>query len=234
MPRNIAIILAGGVGSRLGLNMPKQFLNVAGRTVLEHTVDAFERNAHIHEIAIVSNPDFVSHVEQIVRRNPWPKVRTVLRGGKERYDSSLSALRAFESGEEVNLVFHDAVRPLVSQRIIDDVCEALTSHEAVDVTVPAVDTIVEAANGRIVAMPDRSRLRRVQTPQGFRLSVITEAYRRALADPNFRATDDCGVVFRYMPEVPIHLVEGEESNVKLTYREDTILLERLLRQREEQ
>ncbi|MCQ2293878.1 MAG: bifunctional cytidylyltransferase/SDR family oxidoreductase [Bacteroidaceae bacterium] len=228
--QNIAIVLAGGVGSRLGMSTPKQFFKVAGKMVIEHTVDAFQRNAHISEIAIVSNPAYCTDMEEILLRNPhWTKVRRILKGGKERYDSSLSAIRAYEKmgGEDVNLVFHDAVRPLVSQRIIDDVCRGLEEWEAIDVTLPAVDTIIEHKDGCISHIPERSRLQRGQTPQAFRLSVIREAYRRALNDPDFRVTDDCGVVVKYMPEVPVHLVRGEESNMKLTYPEDTYLLDKL-------
>lgn len=231
MIRNIAIVLAGGVGSRLGLSTPKQFFKVAGKMVIEHTLDTFEHNTHIDEIVIVSNPVYVSDVENIVLRNGWKKVKKILKGGKERYDSSLSAIHAYEGGEEVNLIFHDSVRPLVSQRIIDDVCEALKQYEAIDVTVPAVDTIIEAEGDHIASIPDRSRLQRGQTPQAFRLSVIAEAYKRALNDPNFKVTDDCGVVVKYMPEVPVHLVAGEESNMKLTYKEDTFLLDKLFQLR---
>lgn len=232
MARNIAVILAGGVGSRLGLSTPKQFFKVAGKMVIEHTLDTFERNPHIDEIAVVCNPVYVGDMENIVLRNDWKKVKKILKGGKERYDSSLSAIRAYEgTAEDVNLVFHDAVRPLVSERIINDVCEALLSHEAIDVTVPAVDTIIEAEGDRIAAIPDRSRLQRGQTPQAFRLSVISEAYRRALSDPDFKVTDDCGVVVKYMPEVPVFLVAGEESNMKLTYKEDTFLLDKLFQLR---
>lgn len=231
MIRNIAIVLAGGVGSRLGLSTPKQFFKVAGKMVIEHTIDTFERNPHIDEIAIVSNPVYVPDVENIVLRNGWKKVKKILKGGKERYDSSLSAIHAYEGSEEVNLVFHDAVRPLVSQRIIDNVCEALNTYQAIDVTVPAVDTIIEAEGDHIAAIPDRSRLQRGQTPQAFRLSVIAEAYKRAFNDPDFKVTDDCGVVVKYMPEVPVHLVAGEESNMKLTYKEDTFLLDKLFQLR---
>ena len=231
MIRNIAIVLAGGVGSRLGLSTPKQFFKVAGKMVIEHTIDTFERNPHIDEIAIVSNPVYVPDVENIVLRNGWKKVKKILKGGKERYDSSLSAIHAYEGCEEVNLVFHDAVRPLVSQRIIDNVCEALNTYQAIDVTVPAVDTIIEADGDHIAAIPDRSRLQRGQTPQAFRLSVISEAYKRAFNDPDFKVTDDCGVVVKYMPEVPVHLVAGEESNMKLTYKEDTFLLDKLFQLR---
>lgn len=230
MRSNIAIILAGGVGSRLGLSTPKQFFKVAGKMVIEHTVDTFEKNPHIEEIAIVSNPFYVSDIENIVLRNGWKKVKKILKGGKERYDSSLSAIRAY-SGRDVNLVFHDAVRPLVSQRIIDDVCEALQTYEAIDVTLPAVDTIIEAEGDHIAAIPDRSRLQRGQTPQAFRRDVIERAYDHALQDPNFKVTDDCGVVVKYLPEVPVHLVAGEESNMKLTYKEDTYLLDKFFQLR---
>lgn len=231
MIRNIAVVLSGGVGSRLGLSTPKQFFKVAGKMVIEHTIDTFEHNPYIDEIAIVSNPAYVSDVENIVLRNGWKKVKKILKGGKERYDSSLSAIHAYEGGEEVNLIFHDAVRPLVSQRIIDEVCETLKTHEAIDVTVPAVDTIIEAENDHIASIPDRSRLQRGQTPQAFRLSVISEAYKRAFTDPEFKVTDDCGVVVKYMPEVPVYLVKGEESNMKLTYKEDTFLLDKLFQLR---
>lgn len=230
MRPNIAVILAGGVGSRLGLSTPKQFFKVAGKMVIEHTIDTFEKNAHIDEIAIVSNPFYMADIENMVLRNGWKKVKRILKGGKERYDSSLSAIRAY-SGRDVNLVFHDAVRPLVSQRIIDDVAAALTEHEAIDVVLPAVDTIIEAEDGHIASIPDRSRLMRGQTPQAFRLSVIERAYEKALTDPAFKVTDDCGVVVRYLPEVAVHLVAGEESNMKLTYKEDTYLLDKFFQLR---
>ena len=226
MKRNIAIILAGGVGSRLGMSTPKQFFKVAGKMVVEHTVDVFERNRRIDEIAIVSNPMLISDFENIVLRNKWRKVKKILKGGKERYDSSLSAIRAY-ADEEANLIFHDAVRPLVSQRIIDDVIDALADHRAIDVAIPSADTIIEVDAGDCITdIPDRSRLRRGQTPQAFDRRLIADAYERALRDPAFRTTDDCGVVTRYTDE-PVFVVRGEESNMKLTYREDTYMLDKL-------
>lgn len=227
MRKNIAVILAGGVGSRLGLSTPKQFLKVAGKMVLEHTVDAFERNSHIDEIAIVSNPFYVSDIENLVLKNRWQKVKRILEGGKERYDSSLSAIRAYE-GSDANLIFHDAVRPLVSQRILNDVVKALQQYRAVDVAVPTTDTIIEVEGDFIRAIPDRSRLMRSQTPQAFHIDVIAKAYEVALQDPAFKVTDDCGVVVKYLPDVSIYIVMGEERNMKLTYKEDICLLERFL------
>ena len=150
----------------------------------------------------------------------------ILKGGAERYYSSLSAITAYQN-EDANLIFHDAVRPLVSQRIIDDVVKALDTHRAVNVAVPSADTIIEVDGDFITNIPDRSRLRRGQTPQAFDRQLIAEAYEKALKDPNFRTTDDCGVVRTYLPEEPIFVVRGEESNMKLTYREDTYMMDKL-------
>ena len=228
--KNVAIILAGGVGRRTGLSIPKQFLKMAGRTIIEHSVEAFEHHENIDEIAIVVNPMFFHRVEEMIAKNHWKKVKKVLNGGNERYESSLSAIRAYEKdAEKVNLIFHDAVRPLVSARIITDVCALLQEKKAVDVVVPAVDTIVEVSDAKEVIknIPNREYLRRGQTPQGFRLPVIKEAYEKALLDPNFQATDDCGIVVKYMPEIKVDLVYGEECNVKLTNPEDIYLLDKL-------
>lgn len=225
MKRNIAVVLAGGVGKRLGISTPKQFFKVAGKMVIEHTIDVFERNRHIDEIVVVSNPMLISDLENIVLRNGWKKVTRILKGGKERYDSSLAAIRAF-ADDDVNLIFHDAVRPLVSQRIVDDVVEALNSYQAVNVAIPTADTIIAVDGDFIDHIPDRSTLRRGQTPQAFDRKIIAEAYQRALNDPQFKTTDDCGVVKRYMPEVPIYVVRGEEMNMKLTYKEDTYMMDK--------
>lgn len=230
MKKNIAVILAGGVGTRLGLSTPKQFYKVAGKMVVEHTVDVFERNPHISEIAIVANPMLISDFENIVLKNGWKKVKKILKGGKERYDSSQSAINAY-ADEDVNLIFHDAVRPLVSQRIINDVIEALQTYAAIDVAIPSADTIVEVEDGFITGIPDRSKLRRGQTPQAFDIQVIRKAYERALQDPSFKATDDCGVVRKYLPEVRLFVVKGEETNMKLTYKEDTYMMDKFFQLR---
>lgn len=227
MSQNVAILLAGGVGKRFGAELPKQLLTVAGQTVLEHSIDAFQQCPAIDEIALVVHPSCLVPTQDILERKPRSKVKKLLLGGAERYDSTLAALEAYT--DDVNLLFHDAVRPAVSRRIIEDVCRALSTAKAVNVVVPMVDTMIEISpDGRTIAVPDRTRLRRVQTPQGFRRATLAEAYRRARLDPDFRGTDDCGVVFRYLPEVDIALVEGDERNLKLTYSDDLARLEQLL------
>lgn len=231
--KNIAVILAGGTGSRLGSSTPKQFFKVAGKMVIEHTIDVFDHHPLIDEIAIVIHPDYENMMEEIVLKNQWKKVKKILKGGKERFMSSLSAIKAFNHQPDTNLIFHDAVRPLISPQIIDDVILALKKYNAVDVAVAATDTIIQVDNIRnvITSIPNRDFLRRGQTPQAFKLSVIEKAYNLALQDSAFVSTDDCGTVVKYLPEEPVFVVAGAESNMKLTYKEDTFLMDKLFQLR---
>jgi 2-C-methyl-D-erythritol 4-phosphate cytidylyltransferase len=228
---NIAVILAGGTGIRLEKSLPKQFFKVAGKMVIEHAVDAFEKNELIDEIAIVINKHYLFMVEDMIIKNEWKKVKRVLIGGEERYHSSLAAVSAYDDLKDVNLIFHDAARPLISQRIINDVVKAMDHYKAVDVAINSADTIIEVENDIIKAIPERIKMRRGQTPQGFKQEVIAKAYEFALQDKNFKATDDCGVVKKYLPEEKIYVVNGEEVNMKLTYPEDTYLLDKLFQLR---
>jgi 2-C-methyl-D-erythritol 4-phosphate cytidylyltransferase len=231
--KNIAIILAGGTGSRLGYDIPKQFFKVAGKTVIEHTVEVFETHAAIDEIAIVSHAAYTTEIENMILANGWRKVKKILHGGSERYESSLSAINAYADFPDCNLIFHDAVRPMLSHRIIDDVMTALGKYNAIDVAVPATDTIIQVdEKGECIAnIPDRRFLRRGQTPQAFNLKTISKAYEIALKDPHFVSSDDCGTVIKYLPEEPVFVVVGEESNMKLTYKEDSYLLDKLFQLR---
>lgn len=226
--KNIAIILAGGTGSRVGENCPKQFIQICGRSVIERSVDAFERCDMIDEIAVVIHPLWIDKMNEIVNANGWTKLRKVVCGGNVRAMSSVAAIKMYRNEGECNMIFHDAARPLVSERIIRDVVEALEKYEAVGVASPVTDTIFVAEKDMVTSVPDRSKLFRAQTPQAFRLSVIDRAYEIALSDEHFKSTDDCGTVLRYLPETEIHLVDGEERNMKVTFREDIEIAERWL------
>lgn len=226
--KNIAIILAGGTGQRLGDTIPKQFLKVAGKKVIEHTLDVFQNHPQIDEIAVVSNPNFVNEIENIAIKNNYTKLKKILQGGKERYHSSLSAINAYDGDKEINLIFHDAVRPLVNDRIISDCIAALDKYKAVDVAIKTTDTIIKVNEDEyITGIPARDYLRNGQTPQAFKLSTIKQAYKLALCDPDFKTTDDCGVVYKYMPNELVYVVKGEQFNMKLTYKEDLFLLDKL-------
>ena len=229
--KNIAVILAGGIGARVGGNVPKQLLPLAdGRSVLEHATEAFEHADCIDEVCIVMHPDYIAFAEQALLRNGWQKVKHIIAGGKERWESSVNAIRLYESelsAEEfahANILLHDAARPFVSQAIIANVCQALETHEAVTVAIPATDTMYvvggEDAEQHVSAIPPRDTLMRAQTPQAFRLPLIARAYTLALHNPALQATDDCGILHRYLPTKLIHIVAGEETNRKITFKED--------------
>ena len=232
--QNVAVILAGGIGARVGGNTPKQLLPLQdGKSVLEHAVDAFEQSPHIQEICIVMHPDYIMHAEQMLLANAWQKVSHIIPGGKERWESSVQAIKLLgdeAKGEQANLLLHDAARPFVSQDIIARVCEALEEHEAVTVAIPSTDTVYEMVDGKVARIPNRATIMRAQTPQAFRLELIAEAYAKALGADicdvpacsacHLPATDDCGIVHEHMPQVPIYIVEGEEQNKKITFKED--------------
>lgn len=231
--KNVAVILAGGIGSRLNAGVPKQFLKIAGQSVIEHTISVFENHPEIDEIAVVANEAYHQKIASYIIKNGYKKLKRILNSGSERHESSLSAIRAYlVDNVDCNLIFHDAVRPLISPLVISNVISALGKHKAIDVAIPSADTIIEVTpDDSISIIPPRKVLRRGQTPQAFRLSTISEAYERALADPNFVTTDDCGVVVKYMPEEQVFVVQGEESNMKLTYPEDFYLIEKLFQLR---
>ena len=115
--KNIAVVLAGGSGSRMGEDYPKQLLKIAGKKVIEHTLDVFEKHPLIHEIFVVSHTNYIHDIEDIVTSNNYRKLTKILSGGKERYESSWAAIQACEE-KECNIILHDSVRPLINERII--------------------------------------------------------------------------------------------------------------------
>jgi 2-C-methyl-D-erythritol 4-phosphate cytidylyltransferase len=229
----VAVILAGGTGTRVGLSIPKQLIKIAGKTIIEHTIAAFEASPMIDEIVVLMAPGHLDPVRAIVQAGGYEKVTQIVEGGVTRNDSTSRALEALGT-DECNVLFHDAVRPLVSQTIITDCVTALQTHEAVDTAIPSADTIVQVhpepgtdGHDVIEDVLQRSLLRRGQTPQAFRLSVIRKAYELAWKDPDFTATDDCTVVLRYLPEVPIAVVAGHERNMKVTEPIDVYIADKL-------
>jgi 2-C-methyl-D-erythritol 4-phosphate cytidylyltransferase len=229
--RTVAVVLAGGAGQRFGGDRPKQLQVLAGRTLVEHAVAAFEQASDVDAIMIVMPAGLAGQAREQFTGGGHPKVSGVIEGGPTRTDSTRCAIAALGAGE-CNVLFHDAARPLLDQRIIADCVRALATDLAIGVAVPSSDTIVEVTDGVVTGMPRRDALARCQTPQGFRLSVIRRAYELAEADPAFPqrpATDDCGIVLRYLPGVPVRLVPGSERNIKITYPHDLEVAEALLR-----
>jgi 2-C-methyl-D-erythritol 4-phosphate cytidylyltransferase len=187
----------------------------------------------VDEILIVMAAGFTGQARDILEAGGYAKVTDVIEGGTARPDSAQRAIAAISvTAGDCNVLLHDAARPLLDQRIIADCLGALEADQAVGVAIPSSDTIVEVSDAVMRGMPPRESLRRCQTPQGFRLSVIRKAYELAGADPGFAAftaTDDCGIVLRYLPGVPIRVVPGSERNIKITYPGDLEVATVLLR-----
>lgn len=230
---NLVAVLAGGVGARMGITIPKQFLEFAGRTVLEHSVQAFENHPAVDKILIVMNSDYVDEAKAIIQRNNWPKVCGVIIGGNNRYDSSAAAIDYFLGNSPADkILIHDAARPLVSNELITRVLNALDKYDAVNVGVTPSNTIVSInSKNEITSTPDRAKLIECQTPQGFRLGVVSRAYEMAMQQADFAATDDCGVIAKMLPEVKIFVAEGDEKNQKLTTPEDLPVFEYFFKRR---
>ena len=201
--------------------------------MISHALERFQTHDGIDEICIVTNDLCRSDIEELVTRENLTKVKRILIGGSERYESSLAAIRAYEKDakeSELLLLFHDAVRPLISHAVISEVLSALQHYEAVDVAIRVADTVIQAnpKTNIIEAIPDRRMLRLGQTPQGFAYRTISQAYDRALKDPQFTTTDDCGVVVKYMPETKVFVVEGDASNLKLTFQTDLMIIDKFM------
>ncbi len=227
--RNVAVILAGGTGTRIGLTIPKQLIKIAGKTIIEHTIAAMHQSTLVDEIVVMMAPGHLDEVRAIVKNGSYVKVSQILEGAETRNQTTAAALAAL-GDEECNVLLHDGVRPLVTQTIIAANVEALQTHEAVDTAIPSADTIFRVNDNQdsIAEVLPRHLLRRAQTPQSFRLSTIRAAYAKAAQDPNFTTTDDCTVVHRYLPEVPIAVVAGHARNIKITEPIDVYIADKLL------
>jgi 2-C-methyl-D-erythritol 4-phosphate cytidylyltransferase len=237
--RMVAVVLAGGSGQRFGAGVPKQLLELDGQTLLAHCVAAFDAAPGVDEVLVVMPPGRTADAEKLRADGAYPKLTAVIEGGTSRPGSTRAAISAISARRgaaaaggdrdaDWGVLFHDAARPLVDQRIIADCVAALERVDALGVAVPTADTIVVVADGVMTQIPRRDSLLRCQTPQGFRLSVIARAHELALADPDYEPTDDCGVVLRYLPDVPVHVVQGSERNLKITYPRDLAIARVLL------
>ena len=153
---NIAVVLAAGSGSRIGADVPKQFLPVKGKLIIEYTLESFEAHPLIDAILIVCKNEYISKLKELVERRSYKKILKIVAGGKERYQSSMCAIKECREENDI-LLFHDAARPLVSHRIITDCIKALDKYDAATVAVETTDTIYIA---------DAQRLRKRLEPCG--------------------------------------------------------------------
>lgn len=219
--RVYAIILASGKGERMNCGFPKQFLEINGRTLVEYSIAAFENNKNVDSIIIVIEPASREKLNEILQKSHYTKVSAVVDGGKTRFESSVNGVNAVPVND-AKILIHDAVRPFVSQRIIDEALCALDRYPAVEVAIRATDTIIERNDGFLLsATTDREHMMQVQTPQGFSLDVIKKAHEAAEREKYSKATDDCELIFRY-GLCDVFVVEGDRRNIKITYPEDLL------------
>lgn len=228
--KTLAIVLASGSGSRFRSETPKQFLKLAGKTVLEHTLDVFEQHVRVDEIIVVVAAEQRMMVEEIVTRAGYRKITKIVNGGTTRQASSAAGIGAV-SDDDAKVLVHDAVRPLLDAATVDRCLDALDQFDAVDTGVPSPDTIIRVDSENCIGdIPDRALLRLGQTPQGFRAWLLRRAHMLAGKDPGLRVTDDCGLILHYRLGT-VRVVVGDVNNIKITYPSDIYLADRLFQLR---
>ncbi|MDZ7315572.1 MAG: 2-C-methyl-D-erythritol 4-phosphate cytidylyltransferase [candidate division KSB1 bacterium] len=220
-----AVIVAGGVGRRIGSSTPKQFLRIADKPILQYTLEKFDACRLIDEIICVLPLRLVASWESVIR-NEWQirKAAKIVGGGEERYQSVLAGLDAVSPATEIVMI-HDGVRPFVSERILAENVRAAAEFGAAVTALPPKDTIKRLCGPQKLETLDRAQLVQAQTPQTFRIELIRRAYQVALQD-GFFSTDDSALVERLGE--PVAVVEGEWRNIKITSPEDLLLAEVLL------
>jgi 2-C-methyl-D-erythritol 4-phosphate cytidylyltransferase len=222
-----AVIVGAGEGKRMGASGRKQFVKIAGKPIIAHTVDVFERSALIDHIVIVVPMDAVDWVkEDVVAAYGLKKVHAVVYGGASRQESVLNGLKALKPGTE-RVIIHDAVRPLVSDTLIRRVLDASQKTGAAVTAVPPKDTVKRVESGEIVGTLDRRLLWLAQTPQSFKFDLILAAHTKAAAE-KFEGTDDASIVERAGTKVAVAV--GSYSNLKMTSPEDLPMFEYFLGQ----
>lgn len=225
---NSAIILAAGRGSRMGLKINKQYLNLKGKPILRHTLDVFFASPYIDEIILVINANDKEICDKIVLdKIEAIKPFRIVFGGKERQDSVGNGLDALSSDSNLVLI-HDGARPFITLYDIEKLIIALEKYDAVTLGVPVKETIkVLDEKGFVKGTPPRDNIWITQTPQGFKRELIRQAHEDNKNSISL-ATDDSMLVENLGYKVK--MIEGSYKNIKITTREDLILAESILEQ----
>lgn len=217
-----AAIMAGGTGTRMGNSeTPKQYMKLAGKPIIIHTLEKFFVNPSFDHIVVLTPKTWVAHTDNLIKEavGETDKV-TVIEGGASRNDTLRNAVAFIEEKfgltDDAVIVTHDAVRPFLTRRIINENIEAAQKYGACDTVVPATDTIVESQDGTVISqIPDRSTLYQGQTPQSFNCKKLKELMASLTEEEEKILTDGCKI-FTLKGE-PVYLVRGEQSNIKITY-----------------
>lgn len=222
--RTAAVIPAGGSGVRMGSSRPKQFMELAGKPVICHTLEIFERAGSIDTVHLVVPPGSEELCrEEIIKKWGFKKVPRVVKGGETRQDSVFLGLKSLSGGFD-RVAIHDGVRPFLSPDLLEKaVSECVEEVDGVVVAIPCKDTPKQAGeSGFISSTLKRDDLFLAQTPQVFRFDILREAFERAEKD-GYQGTDDSALVERIGGKVRI--VPGDAVNIKITTPEDMIRAE---------
>ncbi len=225
-----AIVLAAGQGRRMGSKVPKQFMVLRDHPVLYYSLQCFQECEWIQDILVVTNRENLDYVRAtIADRYHLTKVRKILAGGKERYDSVYAGLRECENTDYVFI--HDGARPLLDQKILERTLAGVRAYGACVAGMPSKDTIkIADEDGCVLETPPRERVWNIQTPQAFSFSLLKEAHESLREKGMDGITDDAGIVERET-SCKIKLVEGSYENLKITTPEDLRLAESILEMR---
>lgn len=215
---NVAVILAGGKGLRLGSNKPKQMLILGAKPVISWSVDTFHKVDQIDRIIIVSEIGLMSEIKSLFPQKDYPKISSFVEGGAERSDSSWNALNSDMFDDNDIFLFHDAARPFVSKEIIVALIEKVKISGACGTYVRATDTIAIVNNSIVEYIPERKSVYSAQTPQGFRYDLIKKAHLYQNDFNNFTVTDDVSLVVNMGHEVTV--IDGSYDNIKITNESD--------------
>ena len=232
------VILAGGIGSRMGGDKPKQYLNIKGKPIIVYTIEKFFSIPDFEKIIVLCPKQWVEHTKNLIEKNiaPVGERVCVIEGGETRNETIMNAIKFIEAegklDENTVIVTHDSVRPFVTHRIIEENIKICESFDACDTVIPATDTIVEAQNGSTISnIPDRSRMYQGQTPQSFKAMKLKALYESLTEEEKEILTDACKIFVLKGEEVA--LVDGETFNIKITYPYDLRIAKSLLEEEEE-
>jgi 2-C-methyl-D-erythritol 4-phosphate cytidylyltransferase len=228
MEKFTAIVLSAGKGSRMNSDVHKQYLNLADRPVIVYALDAFEKSS-VDEIVLVAGSGEEDYCRtQIVEKYELKKVKAIVCGGKERYHSVYNGLKA--AGNTDYVMIHDGARPFLTDAIISRMMDAVRLKHACVAGMHVKDTIKITNESDVVQMtPDRKNVWMVQTPQAFSYPLICDAYEKMMLQEDTNVTDDAMVVEK-MCNIPVSLVEGSYTNIKITTPEDMMIAEAILKQ----
>ena len=230
-----AAILAGGIGSRMGeTDTPKQFLTLGDKPVIVHTIEKFAINSKFDKIIVLSPKNFINYTNDLIKEyfGDYNNL-VVLEGGKTRNDTLITAIEYindnFDIDDDSIIVTHDSVRPFVTHRIIEDNIKAAKEFGACDTVVPATDTIVESVDSKLIKnIPIRDNYYQGQTPQSFKINKLSELVNSLSESESNILTDACKIFVLKGEEV--HLVNGEITNIKITYPYDLKLANTILKE----